>query len=98
MKHTPTPWNADGATTLWLNPSAADDFIATIIQSADGGIVAYVPHDRDHEENAALFAAAPDVRKALQRAMSWLSSYPGGGAAGAWIEAHEALKKSGDDR
>jgi hypothetical protein len=32
------------------------------------------------DANAALFNAAPDLLKALKSTLSWLTSYPGGGA------------------
>lgn len=32
------------------------------------------------------------LEAAVRRSLSWLSSYPGGGAIGAWEQAHDALE------
>lgn len=45
--------------------------------------------------NAKLVAAAPDLVAALLRSLSWLTSYPGGGAKNVYEQAREALLKAG---
>lgn len=45
--------------------------------------------------NSRLIAASPELAAALRRALDWLSSYPGGNAAGAYMDAVNALKKAG---
>lgn len=44
--------------------------------------------------NARLIAAAPELLEALQRTLSWLSSYPGEGAMGAYDNARKAIAKA----
>lgn len=66
MKNTPTPWTANNVTLLYLTDSKADEITVTVIEDANGGVVAYVPHDRDHDENAAVLKAAPALRTALE--------------------------------
>lgn len=46
------------------------------------------------EANARLIAAAPDLLEALQRSLSWLSSYRGGGAMGCYDQARAAIAKA----
>jgi hypothetical protein len=47
------------------------------------------------EPDAKLIAAAPEMAEALQRALNWLASYPGGNAEGAYNEVRAALAKAG---
>jgi len=73
-KHTPGPWKAEAVTALYLTNSQADEFTVTIVESADSGIVAYVPHDRDHEDNALLLKAAPDLLELAERLIATLEN------------------------
>ena len=47
-----------------------------------------------NEANANLIAAAPDLLEALERTLSWLTSYPGGGTLepdGVYEQARKAI-------
>lgn len=47
------------------------------------------------EPDATAIAAVPEMVAALRRSLSWLSSYPGGNAEGAYMAVVDALKKAG---
>jgi hypothetical protein len=77
-KHTPGPWSKSERGYIF----AGDSCIAST-------------SDLDENEaNARLIAAAPDLLAALEQSLSWLSSYPGGGANAAWRKASEAIAKA----
>ena len=61
------------------------------VGGADGTGVAYAQRS---PEDARLIAAAPDLLAALERTLSWLTSYPGGGAMGVYDQARAALAKA----
>lgn len=99
--HTPGPWhfleerrtesehNAGVALTI---ASPAFDDLAAVFSMDDSTV------NTPREEaiaNARLIAAAPDMAAALKRALSWLSSYPGGCSQNAYMDAVNALKKAG---
>lgn len=46
------------------------------------------------EANAHLIAAAPDLYAALERTLSYLTSYPGNSGINAWEQARAALSKA----
>ena len=84
MGHTPGPWcrhfcsavaeQADGeyeAATGITNISEAE-FAAT---GRRGDLMAWVPHDRDHEANAHLIAAAPELLSQLKMAADFISGH-----------------------
>lgn len=44
--------------------------------------------------NARLIAAAPDLLEALEKTLTWLTSYPGNGAITAYDQARAAIAKA----
>lgn len=89
QSHAPGPWTAgyDGSKHVIFD--AVGWMVATIPGAYNQGLVAR------HEADARLIVAAPDMANALRRALSWLSSYQGNGAKGAYMDAVNALKKAG---
>lgn len=83
-KHTPGPWVAQP------DPDAfgIDDWVVGI----EGGPIDYVA--TCFKRDAKLIAAAPDLLDALSRTLSWLASYPGGGALGCYDQALAAVEKA----
>lgn len=83
--HTAGPWKV------------ADDAIDRVV-GADGRKVADVAiawrASDTVEANAALIAAAPDLLAVAMKSLSWLSSYPGGGADAMYEEMRAAIAKA----
>lgn len=52
------------------------------------------PPLKEAQANARLIAAAPELFEALERTLSWLTSYPGGGAMPVYDQARTALAKA----
>lgn len=77
MGHTPGPWHCHVHTAV-AEESDGEYGTATCITTVGeeeytrvghrGDLLAWVPHDRRHEENARLIAAAPDLLAALKEA------------------------------
>jgi hypothetical protein len=90
-KHTPGPWSSE---RIWDTPATR------VHARVDGGVpvaladVFSMREPGEREANAQLIAAAPEMLSALARALSWLSSYPGGGAMKCYDEVRSAIKKA----
>jgi hypothetical protein len=52
------------------------------------------PSDKEGAANARLMAAAPELLKALEDTLSWLTSYPGGGTNHVYDKARIAIAKA----
>lgn len=50
--------------------------------------------ERIYQDDMRIAGAAKDLLAALRRSLNWLSSYPGGGALGAYDEARAAIAKA----
>ena len=101
MKHTPGPWlihkprHCDGDLWIQVLKGAWD---ITSNGASEKGVIADAKYsamtDEENEANARLIAAAPDLLEALQRTLSWLTSYPGGGTLepnGVYEQARRAI-------
>lgn len=103
-KHTPGPWRhgsqtgANANTIYAVNGKGPHDEpgICSVY-----GIPLYRRTDEQMRDiydegiaNAKLIAAAPELLEALERTLSWLSSYPGEGALGAYDQARSAIAKA----
>jgi hypothetical protein len=76
MSHTPGPWHchyvadiAEETESLWqlatgITTSSIDEFNK---EGDRGDLIAWVPHDRNEEANAALISAAPELLAALKK-------------------------------
>ena len=96
--HTPGPWEywpASNYEGFAIAPRGTLPTLASVERC--GHMVNIQAHNfpGQTEANARLIAAAPDMANALRRALSWLSSYQGNGANGAYRDAVNALKKAG---
>lgn len=89
--HTPGPW------AVQLTDGVADMVHASAEHNNFGTIVDLDGSEFDYDmslANARLIAAAPELLEALKRSLSWLSSYPGGGATKVYEQAREAIDKA----
>ena len=95
-EHSPGPWRYAPAGPNMRNKysqnfaiadGTGNNLVAGTFSDTNGG-------DAVSKANAVLIAAAPDLVKALERSLNWLSSYPGEGASGAYEEARAALSKA----
>lgn len=88
MKHTPGPYN--------FIKGLSEESPSAIVESKEQFICQTVAGN--DEANAEFIVKACnshyDLLEALKGTLSWLSSYPGGGAIKAWERAHEAIKKA----
>lgn len=82
-EHTPTPW--------WIGSLAAGG----VGIWADQGPITVQPAKAAGLDDAAFIVRAVNAHEALvealDRTLNWLTSYPGGGALGAYEQAREAL-------
>jgi len=95
--HTPGPWMAAASASSivgWPVVGPRGRAVASVHcvrgDTPEGKLI-----NAEAGANARLIAAAPNMAAALKRALSWLSSYPGGNAEGAYMDAVNALKKAG---
>lgn len=84
-KHTPGPWHVG---TKEAHHCVYD---ARGWQIADASPLG---KSDDTKANARLIAAAPDLLSALEKTLSWLTSYPGEGALKAYEQAQAAIAKA----
>lgn len=75
MAHTPGPWHCHylGSLATGITTASIDEFNK---EGDRGDLIAWVPHDRNEEANAALIAAAPDLLAACQRVISYWNCGP----------------------
>jgi hypothetical protein len=92
---TPGPW--------MVGPSAVVDGATDYAILADGKIISEAfgrsswQFEYDSLANARLIAAAPDLLAALERTLSWLTSYPGEACmrpSGPYAQARAAIAKA----
>lgn len=90
--HTPGPWSW-WTSNSWRRLKRDDQGIAQNVLEpyicSDGH-----PDCSITQADMRLIAAAPDMHAALQRALDWLASYPGGGTEAAYDQARAALDKA----
>lgn len=93
--HTPGPWATfeieDSRTRRPLVGVTVDNGPADVAHCS--GFDSQRGADEERA-NARLIAAAPDLLAACERALSWLSSYPGGCATSAYLQASAAVDKA----
>lgn len=89
IKHTPGPWKCEPRPDEWDDDDPAFYITHPATQCPDTTIV-----NLDNEADARLIAAAPDLLEALERSLSWLSSYPGGNALNCYNQARAAISKA----
>lgn len=94
-KFTPGPWlvrtshfDSSGHGTPAISHGDTSAFMCWL--NLSGAYNGYAGLDRA-KADANLIAAAPQLYDALENALSWLSSYPGEGAIGAYNLARNAL-------
>lgn len=97
--HSPGPWVVDYGGTLGHIKSVPADAKSGITPTPtvcryDSEFRADSISDEQAAANARLIAAAPDLLEALQRALNWLSSYPGEGALSCYDQARAAIDKA----
>ena len=90
-RHTPGPWLKD-AGSIYAKCQLNDEGMST--QSPLAEVTSDEDNDPYYHGNCDLIAAAPELLEALQRTLSWLSSYPGGGAHGCYDQARAAIAKA----
>ncbi len=88
-KHTPGPWS----------PAYLDHAGQRVVKGEHIEICTCWHHsvmsiEKEMEANARIIAAAPDMFEALDRSLSWLASYPGGGASECYDQARSAIAKA----
>jgi hypothetical protein len=96
-KWTPGPWTLVDVTgdeiAITTEARMADDIIPIVEVLIDWN----EPLESEQQANALLIAAAPELYEALERALNWLSSYPGQGTMGIdgpYEQARSALAKA----
>ena len=82
--HTSGPWHV-GSATEFRNQIGIEPTIGCVYGDIKG---------KETKANARLIAAAPELLEALKRSLSWLSSYPGGGAINVYDQAQQAIAKA----
>ena len=93
--HTPGPWRV-----FEVPEFKRSDPAKVGVGRDDGADIAHCSgfdSQRSKEEelaNARLIAAAPELLAACERALNWLSSYPGGCAMSAYLQARAAVDKA----
>jgi hypothetical protein len=95
--HTPGPWELFDNGEEFKRREAARIGVAPLNCSGDVAHCAGFNSQRPVEEelaNARLMAAAPELLAACERALNWLSSYPGGCAENAYLQARAAVDKA----
>lgn len=94
-KHTPGPWalNLGKLEGLWHKSGNGWRMLCWVEEDKNGDLTETIGF-RSGEADMRLIAAAPDLLEALERSLSWLSSYPGNGALAAYDQARTAIAKA----
>lgn len=91
-EHTPGPWrvNTDNQQIgdVWSIPADVPVAQAQMIGSLRH------PNHEERRANARLIAAVPELLAACKRSLSWLSSYPGGGAVAVYDQVEATIAKA----
>ena len=96
-KWTPGPWHWD-AGDVGVEPGV---LYADIYTDDEAVIAMFNINLKEGTANARLIAAAPDLYAALERTLSWLTSYQGSGSMadhGPYNQARAALAKARGER
>jgi hypothetical protein len=103
MAHTPGPWHChylgeiaeqdvDGCLATGITTASIDEYNK---EGDRGDLIAWVPHDRNEEANAALIAAAPELLAALKEMVAMVEAeYSGFDAVPEWQAATAAINKA----
>ena len=94
--HTPGPWKIQedtfGCKTIVSAETDPDtDLYEEVFCCQEIGFTPGRADESEDAANARLIAAAPQLLEALERTLSWLTSYRGGGAMGAYYQARAAI-------
>lgn len=84
---TPGPWTNELETDIYA-PGPDGKLLV-----AQCDVSNFIPY-KQRVSNARLIASSPDLLEALQGTLSWLTSYPGGGALKAYDKARAAIAKA----